>query len=96
MLRGHPIYFDEAGRCWRYADNDEPTAETCATRPCGVCGEFATPEGHDPCIGTLPGVMNACCGHGQVVEAYIQFPDGSDIRGVAAVERMNQPQEKPT
>lgn len=40
---------------------------------CDHCGKKRTPEGHDGCIGTLEGVMNACCGHGNVNGAYIQF-----------------------
>lgn len=36
-----------------------------------------TIQGHDGCIGTLEGVMNACCGHGQDSCAYVQF-DHSD------------------
>jgi hypothetical protein len=27
----------------------------------------------DPCVGYLPGVYNACCGHGEDDEAYITF-----------------------
>ncbi len=50
---------------------------------CGYCGLAKTPEGHDGCLGTLPGdVMNACCGHGRPNEAYIQFWDGSRIADV--------------
>jgi hypothetical protein len=30
-----------------------------------------TENGHDPCIGELSGVMNACCGHGETDMAYI-------------------------
>lgn len=41
--------------------------------PCKHCGLRITPEGHDPCLGTIPGVMNACCGHGRDEEAYVQF-----------------------
>ena len=33
----------------------------------------------DPCIGYLPGVYNACCGHGNDNEAYITF--GVDKHG---------------
>lgn len=40
---------------------------------CGYCGKKRTTEGHDGCIGTLKGVMNACCGHGEVRMAYVQF-----------------------
>lgn len=75
MLRGHQIYFD--GIQWRYADNGLPTVDTFRSRPCGFCWEFETAEGHDHCLGTLPGVMNACCGHGDVTEAYVQFWDGT-------------------
>jgi len=38
----------------------------------------------DECLGMLPGVANACCGHGDVREAYVQFLDGSVIRGYDA------------
>lgn len=69
-LRGHPIYFD--GQVWRYVDTDEPTASTWQNRPCGRCNRFPTADGHDACLGTLPGVMNACCGHGQQKDAYVQ------------------------
>jgi hypothetical protein len=38
-------------------------------RACGHCGSVATTEGHDACLGTLPGALNACCGHGTTREA---------------------------
>ncbi len=82
-MRGHLIYLD--GEVWRYVDNDEPTVETHGQRPCGQCGEHRTPEGHDPCIGTLPGVMNACCGHGNAKEAYVQIDSSRDLRGSRAL-----------
>lgn len=40
---------------------------------CDHCGLDRTLEGHDGCIGTLKGVMNACCGHGGDEVPYIQF-----------------------
>lgn len=41
---------------------------------CEHCGKGVTKEGHDGCIGTLPDeVMNACCGHGVTLSAYVQF-----------------------
>ena len=55
-------------------------------RHCGYCKKPKTKEGHDACIGILPNVMNACCGHGQDDEAYIQFWDSSDIRGKDAID----------
>lgn len=71
-LRGHPIIYvnDE----WFYADTREPTAGN--PRPCGKCGQEDTPEGHDACLGTIPNVVNACCGHGDDSIAYIDYQDG--------------------
>lgn len=40
---------------------------------CLHCKKQRTPEGHDGCIGTLENVQNACCGHGEVEVAYVQF-----------------------
>lgn len=83
QLRGHPIYFDEAGDCWRYEDTGEPTAETWHERPCGHCGLYGNSNDGDvdPCLGVLAGVTNACCGHGNPEDAYISFHGGLVIRG---------------
>jgi len=40
---------------------------------CNHCQMKRTENGHDPCIGELSGVMNACCGHGETDMAYVQF-----------------------
>ncbi len=40
---------------------------------CDRCGLDRTPEGNDGCVGTLEGVKNACCGHGEINMAYVQF-----------------------
>lgn len=53
--------------------------------PCVKCGKLPTKEGHDACLGTLPGVTDACCGHG-VKEAYIIFENGIIIRGRSVIE----------
>lgn len=93
VLRGHPIYHD--GQQWRFVDTGEPTADAWGIRPCGHCGLHDTPEGHDACLGTLTGVMNACCGHGETEAAYVQFADGLTIHGAAAcyaIERYLQSQ----
>ena len=87
-FRGHDIELASNG--WIFTDTGEPTADTWQQRPCGHCGRHNTPEGHDGCIGTLPGVMNACCGHGATNEAYIQFPDGTIIDGQAAMDEMEK------
>lgn len=45
---------------------------------CKNCHLVRTPEGHDPCIANLPGVVFACCGHGQT-KGYLKFNDGRVI-----------------
>jgi hypothetical protein len=79
-LRGHAIQ-KIAGQ-WVYCDTGEPTAGN--RRDCGHCRLQDTPEGHDGCLGTLPDVANACCGHGDPDAVYIQFKDGRILRGSAA------------
>lgn len=83
-LRGHPIEWDALRQQWVYSDTRESTVDTWRERPCGHCGQHSSPEGHDACLGTLPCVANACCGHGHDDEAYVQFWDGSTARGAAA------------
>lgn len=41
-------------------------------------------ETPDPCLGMLPGVKYACCGHGD--EGYISFDNGVIIRGQFSIE----------
>lgn len=69
--RGHVIVKDERGR-WVYKE-DGTLVSGDPDRACGHCGEPNTPEGHDACLGTLPSVANACCGHGSPGEAYVQL-----------------------
>lgn len=87
---GNPTYFDQYRYVWRYCVDDCPVKDD-PQRPCNHCGLATTDEGHDGCLGTLPGVMNACCGHGIVRDAYIQFPDSREtIRGNEAIEFIKQ------
>ena len=83
-LRGHEIEF--LNNEWIYSDTKETTVSAFRDRPCGRCNEHNTPEDHDACLGTLKGIMNACCGHGVASEAYVQFLDGFSIRGKDAVD----------
>lgn len=58
---------------------------------CGKCKKGPTKEGHDGCLGTLPGpIMNACCGHGIDSIAYIQYWDGRRISGTKAIVEQNR------
>lgn len=52
---------------------------------CPKCKKKRTKAGHDPCLGELPGVANACCGHG-MQPGYIQFDNGTVIRMQIKVE----------
>jgi hypothetical protein len=67
----------------------EYTSEMIGSGQSGVCAhckKLPTKEGHDGCLGTLPGsIMNACCGHGDNSQAYIQYWDRNIIRGECAV-----------
>lgn len=80
-LRGHEIEFVNGE--WVYSDAKTPTAGN--ERSCGYCKKENTIEGHDGCLGTLKGLMNACCGHGRTSQAYVQFLDGHSIHGKDAV-----------
>ncbi len=80
--RGHPIIWKN--NQWWYADNMEPIpAQNGKVRSCGKCQSTKwSGDGEvDECLGVLPGVMNACCGHGVREESYIQFTNGFAIRG---------------
>jgi len=59
--RGWMIIWDAKKKEWFYKDNDNPIDDK---RVCKRCGEPPTKEGHDACLGTIPGVVGACCGHG--------------------------------
>lgn len=75
---GHLVYYknDIAGsEGWYYPDGSKWTPEN--TRSCPICFEKPV-DGHDQCIKNLPGVKNACCGHGEQ-PGYIQFEDGTYI-----------------
>lgn len=76
--RGHKIFWSDG--LWCYSDNLQPVRND-KNRACRKCKKENTPEGHDGCLGTLPGVMNACCGHGRKKDAYVQLINGQTIHG---------------
>ncbi|HDZ24927.1 hypothetical protein LCGC14_1060700 [marine sediment metagenome] len=84
QFRGNKIELVNDG--WVFSTSGEPVEDSWKETPCGICGEKSTEEGHDKCIGTLPGVMNACCGHGQIDEAYVVFSDERILRGGNALD----------
>lgn len=77
-IMGHEVHCPLGTDNWVYADNGKPLIEE--ERPCIKCGLHATPEGHDPCIKNLPGVIAACCGHG-TARGFVAFENGLVIRG---------------
>lgn len=69
FTRGHECYFDEASKSWKYSDNNESVENN--ERPCKRCGKMPTKDGHDACLGNMPGVKHACCGHGELEPYFI-------------------------
>lgn len=75
---GRQFYWEEPS--WHAVDDPATVWGTRADWPCPKCGQYMTKDGHDPCIANLPGVKNACCGHG-LGGAYIHFEDNQVWRG---------------
>jgi hypothetical protein len=85
-FRGHPVVGLEGEACERYAHDLTSTVDEhgeSLERPCVQCGLTADPDGPAPCLGMLPGVTAACCGHG-VDEPYV-LAHGS-LRGQQALD----------
>ena len=86
-FRGHPVVCLAGEACERYADDLTPTVDEAGgsvERPCVLCGLLAAPDGPDPCLGLLPDVRAACCGHG-VDEPYVVVGHGT-VRGPQALD----------
>jgi len=77
--KGYKIEFNDDGD-YVYSDSKKLISND-VWRACGHCGLEPTKEDHDGCLGELPGLMNACCGHGLTSSAYIQYPSGQCVRG---------------
>lgn len=84
-FRGWPtVWVGGKGGYWIYKDTRERLPATGGkVRPCKKCNKmFPLGEGEvDPCLGVLPGVDNACCGHGIREKYYIRFTNGIVVRG---------------
>ena len=61
---------------WRYVDTNE-LYDNKNPRPCAECGRERQHDQPDPCLGWLPGVKFACCGHGFEGFGYIVHEDGT-------------------
>jgi len=82
-LRGHKIYYDKDLK-WKYCDTNEEISKRPISNDhltCPHCkNKFENDYDPDPCLGHLPGVKNACCGHGNQDQSYIVFNNGLIIR----------------
>lgn len=91
-FKGHEIKL--VNNEWFFINSSKSVKDNWRKISCGVCGEKSTKEGHDNCIGTLPGVVNACCGHGQTDEAYVMFSNGFILRSNSALNVISNFKEK--
>jgi hypothetical protein len=55
-------------------------------RVCYECGKKVKKSEPDACLGNLPGVKNACCGHGDPARSYVHFTNGIILRGFNKIE----------
>lgn len=88
VWRGYAIELDRDG-VWLYVDTQRPVSDD-PERMCGYCRMSNNEVGHDACLGTLPNVINACCGHGREKEAYVQLINGEVMSGSEAVRLQQQ------
>lgn len=79
-LMGNKVYTNDRGETWYYADTNQRVSKN-DWLTCPACSKRARLNDPDPCLGVLPGVKNACCGHGVYKNAYISFKNGVVIRG---------------
>jgi len=88
------IYFTSEMNHWYFADLEDPrgpkywdvdgepmTKEQIRDLRCCHCDCPRREDGKDPCLGELPGVKNACCGHGEPGKGYVSFENGVKIYG---------------
>jgi len=80
FLRGHPLIWLEDR--WVYEDDHaDPLLRGAKPRPCKKCGAVFPWHEVDPCLGVLPGVERACCGHGVRSDSYVRFTTGVVLKG---------------
>ncbi len=78
-VRGRPSEWSDARGCHVFVDSKQPVPLAGgAERPCPFCGLTAETKGPDPCMGELPNVESACCGHG-VHQGWIRFDGGPQL-----------------
>jgi hypothetical protein len=82
LRRGHPVHFDWDRNC--FMDCRTEKIVDINKLQCPACELFPTAEGHDACLGTIPGIIAACCGHGYRSECYVKPQHGQILTGIQA------------
>ena len=72
MVHGCEICWKNLKNGWKFLEDDPR---------CPKCDMSVKDIEEDPCLGHLPGVSFACCGHGNQEKAYIVFENGVKISG---------------
>lgn len=80
--RGHRIDVDDQRLVASYEDGVDIHDEERACTACGQCAPDRLAP--DPCLGLLPGVYAACCGHGLLNSAYVARRGHQTLTGRAA------------
>jgi hypothetical protein len=75
FLNGNKVIWNDEEKVWQYPSGQN----THRPKRCPKCDKLPDKNGHDKCLGTLPGVAFACCGHG-VEDGYIKFTNGVIVR----------------
>ena len=81
--RGNTIIYNEKKKIWEFEDkldSDTFTSDISKYRTvkCPNCQNYIERGAPDHCIGHLPEVVSACCGHGKK-RGYIVFKNGKKI-----------------
>lgn len=83
---GHRFAMPQGGFA-KYLDDESLVMMTNGwDRPCAACNfTCSTKYGPDPCLGWLPNVEHACCGHGDVSQAYVILESDARYDGREAI-----------
>lgn len=77
-----PDDFNLCAKCREHHHKDEALLDG---RTLAVCSDSVARR-LSTCVINLPGVTNACCGHGDPGASYIQFSNGVTIRGFDQID----------